>query len=102
VQPDKVYKGYFFNDKKHGYGMYVYQNNTYLIGRWVEDIMDGLAICLGANKNEELVVFRKHREKKMITDKEQVEEIKKSEEYQRLLVFLEELENKMIDDNKII
>ena len=98
IQPDKLYKGYFYNDKKHGYGMYIYKNNSLLIGKWIQDIMEGLAIFYEQDKTEELLIYRKHREKRTITEREEIEELKKSNEYQNLLIFLEEINNNEIFD----
>jgi hypothetical protein len=91
VEPGKIYKGYFYNDKKNGYGMYLYDNDTYLIGKWVDDKMEGLAIYYELNKSEEIYLYRKHRPKKVITESKELEEIRKLDEYQNLLIFLEEI-----------
>ena len=93
IQPDKVYKGYFYNDMKHGYGMYIYENDSYLIGRWIEDVMQGLAIFYETDKTEELIIFKKNREKRVVKGIIEIEDLKKSSEYQNLLVFLEEINN---------
>ena len=96
IQPGKVYKGYFYNDKKHGYGMFKYENDSFLIGKWIEDIMEGLAIFYEPDKTEELIVFRRHREKKTITENDQIENLKKSDDYHNLLIFIKEMNYRML------
>ena len=86
--------GYFYNDKKHGYGAYFYLNNSCMIGKWMEDIIEGLAILIDQNKDERIFLFKKDKNKLPINDINQIRKIKNDIEYLNLKIYLEELKVK--------
>lgn len=93
-QPGKIYKGYFFDDKKHGYGIYLLDNNEIIIGNWIQDHLDGLSILIDKDGNEHLFVSRKKREKKKVVLNEEKETHLKSEGYKKLKGFYQNAKNR--------
>lgn len=84
----KLYRGYFFNDKKHGFGInYYLDSDAFMIGFWINDCIEGLAICNSPEKGEEIWIMKKNKVIKIITDEEDIKQIKSSEEYNRLVDF---------------
>lgn len=79
------------NDKKHGFGTYLYPMNSFLVGRWIEDTMEGIALLINYKKEERLFKFEKGKLVLSISDQNIVKKIKNDIEYLNLKVFLEEL-----------
>jgi hypothetical protein len=82
------------NDKKHGFGAYLYPMNSYLIGKWNEDTMEGLNILINQNKEERLFIFEKKKCNIPITDLNLIKKIKNDIQYINLKMFLDELKGK--------
>lgn len=84
-----IYVGYFDNDKKNGLGINFYFNSkSQVMGKWVDDAIEGLAIF--ASKNNQEMKFWEMQNKKISYSysKEEIEsKVKHSEEYKRLKEF---------------
>lgn len=51
LKDDKLYIGEFSDDKKHGYGIYTWENKKYL-GYWKNDKQHGLGIYFSESDNQ--------------------------------------------------
>ena len=65
-----------------------------MIGKWMEDIIEGLAILIDQNKDERIFLFKKDKNKLPINDINQIRKIKNDIEYLNLKIYLEELKVK--------
>ena len=65
-----------------------------MIGKWMEDIIEGLAILIDQNKEERIFLFKKDKNKLPINDINQIRKIKNDIEYLNLKIYLEELKVK--------
>lgn len=86
----KVYKGYFFDDKKHGYGVStMLSNSSYTIGSWVDSYLEGLVIIRFPQEErpEQLMLMDKNKVAKMYTDREEIEKLMTTEDYRKLQEF---------------
>ncbi len=68
--------------------------NSYLIGKWNEDTMEGLNILINQNKEERLFIFEKKKCNIPITDLNLIKKIKNDIQYINLKMFLDELKGK--------
>jgi hypothetical protein len=96
----KIFKGYFYNDKKHGYGV-DYLNaekpeESFMLGTWVENEMQGVFLYF-QNNVEQIWKLNKNKVKKIISDLEEIKEIKKTEEYLNLMNFYKKMIIKLGD-----
>jgi len=56
----KLYEGYYFNDKKHGYGIYTWTDDKQYRGWWVLGKQDGYGIYLytaSANSKDQSIKY---------------------------------------------
>ena len=86
-----TYKGHFIKDKKNGYGMNIYINKTKIIGKWVDDKLDGLAIVIDDKDQESLYIFKMGKDKIQIRDSGKIKFLKNQNEYKDLIKFRENL-----------
>jgi hypothetical protein len=61
-------------------------DNTYTIGKWNENMLEGLAL-LSADNKEKLIIFSKNKIKKLIDDLQEIEKIKISQDFKNLEEF---------------
>ena len=87
----KVHYGYFYNDKHHGLGV-SYDNNTKLVGKWIEGVLSGLAIFYFKNDSFQIWQMINNKPKAIITDPTEIKEIQDTEEYIELLGFYTKVE----------
>lgn len=89
----KLYIGYFEKDKKHGLGKYFYNggHDNYLVGKFVENALYGLALHYSKHSLEKMVMMEKNKVKKTLNE-EEIESAKLSDEYINLINFLEKME----------
>jgi hypothetical protein len=81
---NKVYIGYFENDKKHGFGISIDTlNNSKLIGTWDCNVLEGYALYI-TNKKEEIWIMKKNKIKKKITDAKEIKKLKETEEMKKI------------------
>lgn len=76
-------------NKKHGLGIKIYKNkNLILIGHWINDSIDGLAIYISNNSNEEkYLYFEKDKTKVEIANEIEIKKIKESQIYKEMKEF---------------
>ncbi len=84
VNNNKLYKGYFENDKKHGFGISIdTNNNSKLIGTWDCNVLEGYVIYL-TSKKEEIWLMNKNKIKKKITDPSEIQKLKETEDIKKI------------------
>jgi hypothetical protein len=74
---------------KHGYGInYYLLNETFMVGKWVENNIEGLVIfSTGEKGGEQIWKMHKNKVKKVFTELKEIEEAKASEDYKNLTDF---------------
>ena len=97
--------GYFSHDKKEGYGASFYTDKNFvLIGKWVNDIIEGIAIIISlnifngnnnsnldySNKNEKIVMMKESNIINPKLKEEEIIEIKKNKEYNEMMQLYNE------------
>jgi hypothetical protein len=88
---DVIYKGYFIEDKKNGLGMNTYTNKTKIIGKWISDKIDGLAIVIDEKNQENLYIFKMGKDRLQINDQGKMKFLKNQNEYKDLIKFKDSL-----------
>lgn len=90
IKPGKKYQGYFANDKKNGLGIYtVGDEKKRLVGKFIDNEMEGLALQFNGNIIEKYMMMEKNKPRKVL-NKEEIDKVKKSEEYMNLVIFVDE------------
>lgn len=97
--------GYFSHDKKERYGASFYTDKNFvLIGKWVNDIIEGIAIIISlnifngnnnsnldySNKNEKIVMMKEGNIINPKLKEEEIIEIKKNKEYNEMMQLYKE------------
>ena len=73
---------------KNGLGANFYtEKNLVVIGDWLENNLQGLAIYIKDDDNERLWIIDEDKQKKEIKDEASINKIKESEEYTQLRDF---------------
>ena len=91
IKSGKKYQGYFENNLKHGLGVYIVDNEKKrIVGNFIENRMEGLAIQYDGEKIDNLLIMEKNKIKKQLNH-EETENKKKSEEFMKLMIFLDEV-----------
>jgi hypothetical protein len=82
--------GYFYNDKKHGYGINYFLNKTdFILGSWTENSLEGISI-FSSNEGEQIWSMKKNKVFKKIIEDVEVEAIKKQMNTIICLTFIQE------------
>ncbi len=90
IKSGKKYQGYFENNQKHGYGIYIINiENKKIVGNFIENRMEGLAIQYNGEEIHHLLLMENNKIKKQL-NKEEAELYKKSEDYMKLIIFMDE------------
>jgi hypothetical protein len=63
------------------------KHNTMIIGCWIENSLEGFAIYSSGEKGEQLWKMKKNKISRIIEDDNEVENIKKTQEYKKLENF---------------
>ncbi len=76
-------------NKKNGLGVKTYKNKKIdLIGHWIEDDLDGLAILISLkNEEEKFIYFEKDKTKNEVYDSEEIRSIRESLIYKEMMEF---------------
>ena len=93
--------GYFSHDKKEGYGASFYIENKFvLLGKWINDIIEGIAVIFSLNeinninfdnKEEKIVIMKEGNIINSNLTEEEIKEIKlKNEEYINIIKLFKE------------
>ena len=93
--------GYFSHDKKEGYGASFYIENKFvLLGKWINDIIEGIAVIFSLNeinninfnnKEEKIVIIKEGNIINSNLTEEEIKEIKlKNEEYINIIKLFKE------------
>jgi hypothetical protein len=94
IQKGKVFKGHFLNDKKHGLGINIYPNSSYIISKYEDDLMVGISLFYDKESNKEMIYHAiKGKNKQLVDNEEEVEKVKGSKEFLDLKSFLNELKS---------
>jgi hypothetical protein len=97
IQKGKVFKGNFKNDKKHGYGINIYPNDSYILSNYEDDFMVGISIFHDKESNKELIYkVIKGKQKQLVDNVDELERIIYSNDYLQLKYFLNDLKSKGI------
>lgn len=84
----KKYIGHFRNDKKEGIGInYFYESNNYIIGKWVSDSIEGLAVFSSFKNGKQIWEMKDNKMVKTFCIETELDNIKQTEEFQELLIF---------------
>lgn len=87
-QNKDIYIGYFENDKKNGLGInFYYSSKSQILGKWVDDSIEGLAI-FSTKKNPEIKIWEMENKKIIYTYTN--EEIKNKVTYREDFIRLKE------------
>lgn len=83
-----INKGFFVMNNKHGFGSNFFKHkNCVIIGNWVDNNLEGIAIWLKGNNEEKILVFDKNKKKREIVDNNELSNIKISKQYYDLKEF---------------
>jgi hypothetical protein len=88
--------GYFAHDKKEGYGASFFINKKFvLLGKWINDIMDGIAIIFPLSdnyeiKNEKIVMMKNDIIINSLLSEDEIEKIKSNKEYNDIIKVYQE------------
>lgn len=85
------------NDKKHGYGINIYPNDSYILSNYEDDLMVGISLFHDKDSNKEMIYqVIKGKQKQLIENINEIERIVNSKEYLQLKYFLNDLKSKGI------
>jgi hypothetical protein len=83
------------NDKKHGFGIsYDLKNSSFIIGQWEENLINGIAIYISHNTNEQIWQMENNKLVKKIIDENEINDLKSTEQYKKLHDFYELISSK--------
>ncbi len=91
------YIGYFKNDKRNGYGATFYsEQNFVILGNWINDNIEGIAVILSFNDNDRLNTNIEFRDEKIVNmsngeiinmslSDDELDKIREGEEYKEMI-----------------
>lgn len=89
IKNDKIYKGYFKNDKKNGIGIYYHNPDSQLVSTFVDNKSEGLSLMITKGKLDKVMMMEQNKPIKTFT-KSEIKELEVSEEYIKIKKFYEE------------
>jgi len=84
--------GFYFNNKKAGKGLLKFEDGSISIGTWKSNKEEGLLINYDKDGKEELFQMERGKRKYLIDDKDEIEKLKRYDEYQNLIRFYYEVQ----------
>ena len=76
--------GYYYNDKKNGFGKYHWADGRKYIGYWENGKQSGYGNYFMANGTSQLGVWSKGKRTHWLTEKE-IEDLKKKEDFMKII-----------------
>lgn len=84
---EKIYLGEFQNDRKNGYGMYLINKDSLIVGKFYEGELEGLALIFNNGNLEIICSMINTKVVKVINNEAERRIVKEGHEYLKIIDF---------------